>query len=122
MKSYQKFLIYLAGIVLPPSMLAIVSTLSALSQLMMRTPPPPLSPQVRAELPIPIRSLAERPAADRLLAVFILGPTGTQITDLLAPLEILSYSDRFEIRVIGPKREAFNTTGGVSIIPRLFLE
>ncbi len=52
-------------------------------------------------------------------AVVVVGALGAEVTDTLAPYEILAATGRFNVYVVGPERRPVPLTGGLDIVPDL---
>lgn len=75
-------------------------------------------------IPRPPRELASGPFTaapilhpDRLKAAVLLSRAGVQVTDLMAPYEILAESGRFDVYTVARDTRPLPTTGGVSLVP-----
>jgi putative intracellular protease/amidase len=58
---------------------------------------------------------------DKPTAVVLLGNQGSEVTDVLAPYEVLSESGAFNVYAAAPKREAVTLSGGLDVLPQLSL-
>ncbi len=73
-----------------------------------------------AALPPPAAAVGA--ATERLLALVLASPAGTEITDLLAPVAVLVASGAFEVRIAAPARVAVPLTGGIDLLPDITLD
>ncbi len=108
MRSPRPF-IYLLGLLLPPLIIGTTLTFLTLSQLMIRKAPPPY----KGSLP----AAPELSKNSKLRAVILTSNVGTEITDLLGPLNILAESDAFDVYTVAPERRFSPTTADVSFLP-----
>lgn len=52
-------------------------------------------------------------------AVVVVGALGAEVSDVLAPFEILAATDRFNVYTVGPERRPVPLTGGLDLVPDL---
>jgi putative intracellular protease/amidase len=52
-------------------------------------------------------------------AVVVVGALGAEVSDVLAPYEILAATDRFNLYTVGPQRKPVPLTGGLDLVPDL---
>ncbi|NIT13169.1 MAG: hypothetical protein GTN99_02675, partial [Candidatus Dadabacteria bacterium] len=73
--------------------------------------------------PIDISSV-QPPTLDKgkLTALIVVGNKGTEITDFLAPYELLSETGVFNVFTVAPKRTISPLNGGIDFIPHFSLE
>ncbi len=55
-------------------------------------------------------------------AVVLMSNQGSQVTDVLAPFEVLSESQAFNVYAVAPQRAAVPLGGGLDVLPHLSLE
>src|SRR3546814_1569686 len=55
---------------------------------------------------------------DKPTAVVLLSNQGAEVTDVLAPYEVLSESGAFNVYAAAPEREAVTLSGGLDVLPR----
>jgi len=69
-------------------------------------------------------SMLESPTLDKskLTALVVVGNKGTEITDFLAPYEILSRTGKFNVFTVAPERVISPLNGGLDFIPHFSLE
>ena len=48
-----------------------------------------------------------------------MGALGAEVSDVLAPYEILAATDRFNVYTVGPERRPVPLTGGLDLVPDL---
>ena len=102
--------VYLLAFILPPVLVAVVGVKSALSD---RYEGPPVQAGVQAAgLPEPPKHDSDKPTA-----VVLLNNGGSEVTDVLAPYEVLSESGAFNVYAAAPKREAATLSGGLDVLP-----
>ena len=58
---------------------------------------------------------------DKPTAVVLLGNQGSEVTDVLAPYEVLSESGAFNVYAAAPERRAVTLSGGLDVLPQLSL-
>jgi putative intracellular protease/amidase len=68
------------------------------------------------ELPAPPRHDPDKPTA-----VVLLSNQGAEVTDVLAPYEVLSESGAFNVYAVAPERKAVTLSGGLDVLPQLSL-
>jgi putative intracellular protease/amidase len=107
-------LVYLLAFVVPPVLVGVVGVKAGLAD---RYEGPPTAARVQAgELPAPPRHDPDKPTA-----VVLLGNRGSEVTDVLAPYEVLSESGAFNVYAAAPDREAATLSGGLDVLPQLSL-
>jgi transcriptional regulator GlxA family with amidase domain len=107
-------LVYLLAFVVPPVLVAVVGVKAGLAD---RYEGPPAAAGARAgELPAPPRHDPDKPTA-----VVLLSNKGSEVTDVLAPYEVLSGSGAFNVYAAAPEREAATLSGGLDVLPQLSL-
>ena len=52
-------------------------------------------------------------------AVVVVGALGAEVSDVLAPYEILAATNRFNVYIVGPERRPVPLTGGLDLVPDL---
>jgi transcriptional regulator GlxA family with amidase domain len=52
-------------------------------------------------------------------AVVVVGALGAEVSDVLAPYEILAATNRFNVYIVGPERTPVPLTGGLDLVPDL---
>jgi putative intracellular protease/amidase len=103
--------LYLLAFVLPPLVVGAYATNAAISSRYARQPTP-----VFAELPAaPVYDPAKPNA------VVLLGAAGAQVTDVLAPYEVLSVTGAFNVYAVAPERRLVPLSAGLGVIPHLSL-
>jgi putative intracellular protease/amidase len=106
--------VYLLAFLVPPLLVGVVGVNAAESA---RYEAPPAAARVQAgELPAPPRHDPDKPTA-----VVLLSNEGSEVTDVLAPYEVLSESRAFNVYAAAPEREAVTLSGGLDIQPQLSL-
>jgi putative intracellular protease/amidase len=106
--------VYLLAFVVPPVLVSVVGFKAVEST---RYEGPPDAAQVQAgELHAPPRHDPDKPTAAVLLS-----NQGAEVTDVLAPYEVLSESGAFNVYTAAPQREAVTLSGGLDILPQLSL-
>ena len=106
--------VYLLAFVVPPVLVGVVGVKVGLAD---RYEGPPAAARVRAgELPAPPRHDPDKPTA-----VVLLSNQGSEVTDVLAPYEVLSESGAFNVYAAAPEREAATLSGGLDVMPQLSL-
>jgi len=103
--------------VIPPILLGTTIGVSSLYQLMVIRPP--VAPET-----LPPKSVQDRGvlAPTKKQAVIIASNSGTQLSELLGPLEVLSKLKEFEVTVAAPKVELSSSTAGLQFYPMVSLE
>ncbi|QYJ15590.1 hypothetical protein Rxycam_01414 [Rubrobacter xylanophilus DSM 9941] len=102
--------IYLLAFVLPPVLIAVLGVKAGLAD---RYEGPPAEAQVR-ELPA---SPGHDP--DKPTAVVLLSNQGSEVTDVLAPYEVLARSGAFNVYAAAPERAPATLSGGLDVLPQL---
>jgi putative intracellular protease/amidase len=106
--------VYLLAFVVPPVLVGVVGVKAALSD---RYEGPPAAAMVQAgELPAPPSHDPDKPTA-----VVLLSNGGSEVTDVLAPYEVLSEAGAFNVYAAAPEREATTLSGGLDVLPQLSL-
>jgi len=106
--------VYLIAFVVPLVLVGVVGVKVALSD---RYEGPPDAARVQAgELPASPRRDPDKPTA-----VVLLSSQGSEVTDVLAPYEVLSESGAFNVYAAAPEREAATLSGGLDVLPQLTL-
>jgi putative intracellular protease/amidase len=106
--------VYLLAFLVPLVLVAVVGTKAALSD---RYEGPPDAARIRAgEFPAPPRHDLDKPTA-----VVLLSNQGSEVTDVLAPYEVLSESGAFNVYAAAPEREVATLSGGLDVLPQLSL-
>ena len=118
---YRAFL-YIVGFFLPPLIVGVLVSMGAISQTLIQNEPKPLVEKKEGVVPqIDEVQIPEKRGnllhPDKLTALILVSNVGTEITDLLAPYEILSSSGAFNVVTVAPKRKLSSTTGSLAIIP-----
>jgi putative intracellular protease/amidase len=112
--SLARVVVYLLAFVVPPVLVSVVGVKVALSD---RYEGPPDAARAQAgELPAPPRHDPDKPTA-----VVLLSNEGSEVTDVLAPYEVLSESGAFNVYAAAPEREAATLSGGLDVLPQLSL-
>src|SRR5918997_129821 len=106
--------VYLMAPNVPPVLVAVFGVKAGLAD---RYEGPPAPVRARAgELPAPPGHDPDRPTA-----VVLLSNRGSEVTDVLAPYEVLSESGAFNVYAAAPEREAVTLSGGLDVLPQLSL-
>jgi putative intracellular protease/amidase len=106
--------VYLLAFLVPPVLISVVGMRAVESA---RYEGPPDAARVQAgELPAPPRHDPDKPTA-----VVLLGNQGSEVTDVLAPYEVLCESGTFNVYAAAPEREAVTLSGGLDVLPQLSL-
>jgi len=71
-------------------------------------------PQRPVPAAAPVRHDPAKPTA-----VVVVGAVGAEVSDTLAPYEILAATDRFNVYTVGPQRTPVTLTGGLDLVPDL---
>ena len=109
-----RIVVYLLAFILPPVLMGVMGVRAGLFD---RYEGPPDTAEVRsADLPAPPGHDPDKPTA-----VVLLGNRGSEVTDVLAPYEVLSESGAFNVYAAAPKREAATLSGGLDVLPQLSL-
>src|ERR687893_1917340 len=106
--------VYLMALIVPPVLVAVFGVKAGLAD-RYEGPPAPARAQA-GELPAPPRHDPDKPTA-----VVLLGNRGSEVTDVLAPYEVLSESGAFNVYAAAPGREAATLSGGLDVMPQLSL-
>jgi putative intracellular protease/amidase len=106
--------VYLLAFLIPPVLVSVVGMRAVEST---RYEAPPDAAQVHAgELPAPPRHDPDKPTA-----VVLLSNQGAEVTDVLAPYEVLSEYGAFNVYAAAPERKAVTLSGGLDVLPQLSL-
>ena len=106
--------VYLLAFVVPPVLVSVVGVKAGLAD---RYEGPPDTERAQAEeLPATPRHDPDKPTA-----VVLLSNRGSEVTDVLAPYEVLSESGPFNVYAAAPEREAATLSGGLDVLPQLSL-
>jgi putative intracellular protease/amidase len=103
--------LYLLAFALPPLVVGAYATSAAISSRYAPQPAPAI-----AELPTTPTHDPDKPTA-----VVLLGASGAQITDVLAPYEVLSAAGAFNVYAVAPERRLVPLSAGLGVIPHLSL-
>ena len=103
--------LYLLAFALPPLVVGAYATSAAISSRYAPQPTPAI-----AELPTTPTHDPDKPTA-----VVLLGASGAQITDVLAPYEVLSAAGAFNVYAVAPERQLVPLSVGLGVIPHLSL-
>ena len=109
--SRHKLPFYIIGGLFIPLLIGSLTALSRFSDLMIPQAPPALTFDAFRELPPPSLN-SSLPTVHILIS-----NQTTQLTDFLAPYEILKRSGRFNVYLVAPKKQLSGTTGSVGVIP-----
>jgi putative intracellular protease/amidase len=106
--------VYLLAFLVPPVLVGVVGMKAVESA---RYEGPPDAAKVRAgKLPAPPRHDPDKPTA-----VVLLSNQGSEVTDVLAPYEVLSESGAFNVYAAAPDQEPVTLSGGLDVLPQLSL-
>jgi len=109
-----RIVVYLLAFIVPPVLISVLGVKDGLAD---RYEGPPASASVQAgELPASPKHDPDKPTA-----VVLLGNQGSEVTDVLAPYEVLSESGAFNVYAAAPRREAATLSGGLDVLPHLSL-
>jgi putative intracellular protease/amidase len=109
-----RIVVYLLASVVPSVLVGVVGVKAGLAD---RYEGPPATSEFRSgELPAPPGHDPDKPTA-----VVLLSNRGSEVTDVLAPYEVLSESGAFNVYAAAPKREAATLSGGLDVLPQLSL-
>lgn len=103
--------IYVLAFVVPPVLIAVVGVKAGLADRYERPPD-----AARVQLPAPPAHDPDKPTA-----VVLLGNQGSEVTDVLAPYEVLSESGAFNVYAAAPEKESATLSGGLDVLPHLSL-
>jgi len=109
--------VYLLAFVIPQVLISVVGVKSGPANRYAR--PPAAAREQAGELPAPPTHDPHDP--HKPTAVVLLGSRGSEVTDVLAPYEVLSESDAFNVYAVAPKRKAVTLSGGLDVLPQLSL-
>src|SRR4029450_6687600 len=97
--------VYVLAFLVPPVLVSVVGMKAVEST---RYEKPPDATKVQdGELPAP-----PSPDPDKPTAVVLLSNQGSEVTDVLAPYEVLSESGAFNVYAAAPERKAVTRSGG----------
>jgi putative intracellular protease/amidase len=106
--------VYLLAFLVPPVLVSVVGVKAVESA---RYEGQPAAAKVQAgDLPAPPRHDPDKPTA-----VVLLSNQGSEVTDVLAPYEVLSESGAFNVYAAAPEREVVTLSGGLDVLPQLSL-
>jgi putative intracellular protease/amidase len=106
--------VYLLAFLVPPVLVSVVGMRAVESA---RYEAPSAAAKVQAgELPAPPRHDPDKPTA-----VVLLSNQGAEVTDVLAPYEVLSESGAFNVYTAAPERKAVTLSGRLDVLPQLSL-
>src|ERR687894_2498635 len=106
--------VYLLAFLVPPVLVSVVGMRAVEST---RYEGPPAAAMVQSgELPAPPRHDPDKPTA-----VVLLSNQGAEVTDVLAPYEVLSESGAFNVYAAAPEKDAVTLSGGLDVLPQLSL-
>jgi putative intracellular protease/amidase len=109
-----RVVVYLMAFLVPPVLVSVVGIKAVEST---RYEGPPGAAKVQAgELPVPPRHDPDKPTA-----VVLLSNQGAEVTDVLAPYEVLSESGAFNVYAVAPERKAVTLSGRLDVLPQLSL-
>jgi putative intracellular protease/amidase len=109
-----RVVVYLLAFLVPPLLVSVVGFKAVESD---RYEAPPDAAQVQAgEFPPPPGHDPDKPTA-----VVLLSNQGSEVTDVLAPYEVLSESGAFNVYAAAPERKAVTLSGGLDVLPQLTL-
>ena len=109
-----RLLIYLLASLVPPALIGAVGMPAAEAA---RYATPPAVANGSGEVyPAPPTHDAGKPTA-----VVVLSNAGSEVTDVLAPYQVLAESGAFNVYVAAPERRAVTLSGGLEILPQLSL-
>jgi putative intracellular protease/amidase len=106
--------VYLLAFLVPPLLVG-VAGVKAVESARYEAPPDAAMVQT-GEFPASPRHDPDKPTA-----VVLLSNQGSEVTDVLAPYEVLSESGAFNIYAAAPEREAVTLSGGLDVLPQLSL-
>ena len=108
----KKIVIYLAAFIVPPILITTLRGVSSVSDVMIHKAPKPLT------MPVVTSTTGLKTASDstQLRAIIVLGSSGTELTDFMAPYEILAESGGFEVSTAAASRDLLQTTGAVNVL------
>jgi putative intracellular protease/amidase len=100
---------------LGPTVLVSVVGMKAVESARYEGPPDAVKVQA-GDLPASPRHDPDKPTA-----VVLLSNQGSEVTDVLAPYEVLSESKAFNVYAAAPERKAVTLSGGLDVLPQLSL-
>lgn len=110
-----RVVIYLLAFIVPPVLVSVMGIKASLAD---RYERPLAATEGRLEeLPAPPTHDPDRPTA-----VVLLSGRGSEVTDVLAPYEVLAESGVFNVYAAAPKREVATLSGGLDVLPQLSFE
>jgi hypothetical protein len=107
MSFLARAVVYVLAFVVPPVLVAFMGVKAGVSD---RYEGPPAV--ARTQLPAPPKHDPDKPTA-----VVLLNNRGSEVTDVLAPYEVLSESGAFNVYATAPKREAATLSGASTSCP-----
>jgi putative intracellular protease/amidase len=106
--------VYLLAFLVPPVLISVVGMKAVESA---RYEGPPAAANGGSGMyPAPPRHDPDEPTA-----VVLLSNQGSEVTDVLAPYEVLSEAGAFNVYAAAPEREAVPLSGGLDVVPQLSL-
>src|SRR3712207_2104359 len=106
--SLARVVAYLMALVVPPVLVAVVGVKAGLAD---RYEGPPATAGFRpGELPAPPDHDPDKPTA-----VVLLSNRGSEVTDVLAPYEVLSESGAFNVYAAAPEQRPATLSGGLDV-------
>jgi transcriptional regulator GlxA family with amidase domain len=106
--------VYLLAFIVPPVLISVVGVKAGLSD---RYEGPSDAARIQAgEFPSTPRHDPDKPTA-----VVLLSNRGSEVTDVLAPYEVLSESGAFNVYTAAPERRPATLSGGLDVLPQLSL-
>ena len=109
-----RVIVYVLAFLVPPVLVSVVGMKAVEST---RYEKPPEATKVQAgELPGPPSHDPDKPTA-----VVLLSNQGSEVTDVLAPYEVLSESGAFNVYTAAPEQEPVTLSGGLDVLPQLSL-
>lgn len=110
----MRIVVYLLAFVAPPVLVGVVGVKAGLAD---RYEGPSTATRAQAAgLPVPPEHDPDKPTA-----VVLLSNQGSEVTDVLAPYEVLSESGAFNVYAAAPERETATLSGGLDVLPQLSL-
>jgi putative intracellular protease/amidase len=112
--SLVRVVVCLMALIVPPVLISVFGVKAALSD---RYEGPPAAAEIRSnELPAPPSHDPDKPTA-----VVLLSNRGSEVTDVLAPYEVLFESGAFNVYAAAPEKEPVTLSGGLDVLPQLSL-
>jgi putative intracellular protease/amidase len=110
----MRIVVYLIAFLVPPVLVGAAGMSAAETG---RYEDPPTAAKVAdGTYPTPPRHDPDKPTA-----VVLMSNQGSEVTDVLAPYEVLSESGAFNVYAAAPEREAVPLSGGLDVLPQLSL-